>query len=83
MVTKKCPACGSEKIIPNASLVGVYHVNFEGNPAAFMFKDRKWGGYLGEICGDCGVITLRADDPKKMWDEYQQTVQGGQNATTT
>lgn len=82
---KKCPACGSEKIIPNVYLSGeLYHVAFfEGNPAAFMLKERKAGNYAGELCGDCGVITLRACDPAKMWEEYQQTVEGKKNAIAT
>ena len=83
-MTKKCPACGSGKIIPNVYISGEYHVAFfEGNPAAFMLKERKPGKYVGELCGDCGIITLRAEDPAKLWEEYQKTVEGKKNATAT
>jgi hypothetical protein len=72
-MTKKCAACGSEKVVPNIMIEGqVGKFYYEENPAALVRKKRKWGTYAGTVCGDCGVITLRADDPAKMWEEYQQ-----------
>ncbi len=84
-MTRKCPACGSEKVIPNVRLVGDMYRGFffNGNPDALMFRDRHGGKYTREMCGDCGVITLRAEDPATAWKEFQQTVEGKKNATAT
>ena len=74
-MTKKCPECGSEKIIPNLFLCGessVYQFYCEAKPEARFFKKRTWGKCTGELCGDCGLISLRAKDPAQVWEAYQQ-----------
>ena len=40
-MTRKRPACGSEKIIPNAMSLGMHgQFYYEGNPDALIRKDR-------------------------------------------
>jgi hypothetical protein len=75
----QCPKCGSSKIIPKARILdqgrhsdGDLKVVIYGNPQALIFKDRLYGRLMADICGDCGHVELRVENPEGLYDHYRQ-----------
>jgi len=71
-----CPKCGSSKIIPNARLLehdrfGEIQIVVYGNPEALLFKDRHYGRLTADICGACGHVELRVENPEELYDHYR------------
>ena len=64
----QCPKCGSSKIIPRARVP--IHPNADlsvvvyGNPDALIFKEQLLGPLRADICGDCGHVELRVENPE-------------------
>ncbi len=83
---RKCPQCGSEKIIPDVPLLdhygshgGLSHqakVEAEGAPAAWVFKDPSEGGVSLSVCGECGHAELRVGNARELWEKYQRSLRG-------
>jgi hypothetical protein len=74
---KNCPVCGSQKIIPNVKMAdtgqysaGTLAVVICGNPEAIFFKERLRGEVRAEICGDCGHVQLRVENPTELYERY-------------
>ena len=72
-----CPKCGSKKIIPNARICD-QNKNYDqdlqlvvyGDPDAFIFKDRLFGKMTADICGECGHLELKVDNPRELYEHY-------------
>lgn len=76
-ITPRCPSCGSDALVPDAFLtvkdwgsnvalqVGVFR-----KPEALMMKAPERTGTSLRVCGDCGFVTLFADDPHALWDAH-------------
>jgi hypothetical protein len=76
-ITPRCPSCGSEALIPDATLavkdlvthaklqVGVYR-----KPDALVMKAPERTEAELRACGDCGFVSLFASDPAALWDAH-------------
>lgn len=74
-----CQICESEKIITNARIVdqghystGIYKAVAYGKPNAVIFKDRIMADVTAYVCGECGHIEFRVDQPQQF---YSQVIQ--------
>ncbi len=71
-----CPKCGSSKVIPKASMLthGPHdvHVAIYGDPEALFFTDPFYGTLTADICGACGHVELRVQDPKDLYRHYRR-----------
>ncbi len=74
----RCSKCGSEKIIPLASVIdqGEYsdgtlkaRVGFT-NPEAWVFKGPVYARLKANICGECGYTELIAEKPAELYEAY-------------
>jgi hypothetical protein len=75
-----CSKCGSSKIIPKARVIdqgrnsdGHLEVVIYGKPDALLFKDRCYGRLTADICGECGHVELRVENPEELYDHYRRT----------
>lgn len=73
---KKCPECGSEKIISDAKLLergdnSEPIIAVEADPSAIFFKNRTISDITANVCGDCGFIRFYAKYPSNLWTAYQ------------
>jgi len=64
-------------MIPNVSVSdqgqnssGYLRVKIEGNPEAIFFKDRKYGNFTADICGNCGHVQLRIGNAAELYQHY-------------
>ncbi len=74
---KKCPECGSEKIITDAKVSTSGHqdslrVSTDAVPGALVFKKRQYSSLKAAVCGNCGFTALYAEDPDMLWTAYQR-----------
>ena len=73
----QCPKCGSSKIIPRARVLahGQYSADVQvviyGNPDALIFTDPHYGRLMADICGECGRVEFRVEDPQELYDDYR------------
>jgi hypothetical protein len=44
-----------------------------GDPEALIFKDRVYGRLKADICGDCGHVELRVENPGELYEHYRRT----------
>ncbi len=74
----KCVKCGSDKIIPLATMVdqGEYSdgklkafVAYT-NPEAWVFKGAVYAQLRANICGECGYTELIAEHAAQLYDTY-------------
>jgi ribosomal protein S27AE len=74
----KCSKCGSEKIIPLASMIDQGQAS-DGtlkalvgytNPEAWVFKGAVYAKMNANICGECGYTELIAEDAAALYDAY-------------
>lgn len=79
----KCSKCSSACVIPRVFVVdespatsdGIptdnpLRVRIEGNPSAWIRKDRLYGELTARICGDCGYTELYVDNPSELYAKY-------------
>jgi hypothetical protein len=76
----ECPICGSKKNIPN---VPIRCKNSDGNgnlsacvdaaPGAFIIEERLDTELLADICGECGHVELKVQNPQDLYSHYLQT----------
>jgi hypothetical protein len=55
--------------------LGDLQVVVYGNPEALIFKDRLYGRLSADICGDCGHVELRFENPEELYQHYRQAGQ--------
>ncbi len=77
---RQCPKCGSIKIIPNTrirdqgqSSDGKLKAFVDADPEALIFKDRLYSMLLADICGECGHVELRVEQPGSLYSHYLQS----------
>lgn len=76
---KKCPECGSEKIIGDVLLVdrgenytnGPLRAVVYEKPEALLLKQGVHTDLRAEACGDCGFLQPYLTDPKRLWFAYK------------
>jgi hypothetical protein len=76
----ECPKCGSRKKIPNLP-VRCKSLDGEGNPSLYI--DAVPGAAISEkhpdpllladVCGDCGNIELKVQNPQDLYNRYLQS----------
>jgi rRNA maturation endonuclease Nob1 len=85
----RCPACGSQRIIPdvkvvdkNGSVEDDLRVVFYKSPTSLIFKGRVYSEVRADVCGKCGHVELRIADPEKLYDAYLSARSAGPSAET-
>ena len=76
---KKCPDCGSEKIVKDAKVIDRVHyggqlemeVGIDSFPDALVFKEQRRSPVNADVCGECGLMAFYALDPQALWETYQ------------
>ncbi len=83
-MTRKCTACGSEKIIPGVRILDEQggastdlHVVVYKSPESLLFKGRVYGTLRADVCGQCGHADLRVDKAEQLYDAYQEALKTG------
>jgi len=74
----KCSKCGSEKIIPLASMVDqgqhsdgrLKAIVAYADPEAWVFKGAVYARLRANICGQCGYTELIAENASELYDNY-------------
>ena len=75
-----CPKCGSDKIIPNVRIVsrefdqldsGDVSLEVYRQPEALLFKGTLRDPLRAQVCGQCGLTELYANDPGALWETHQ------------
>jgi predicted nucleic-acid-binding Zn-ribbon protein len=81
---EECPNCGCRKIIMNAKILdrgeNDLHrelcVVVEGDPQAFIFKDRSYGVMTACICADCGFTEIYTGNARELYEKTSQANDG-------
>lgn len=76
---EQCMKCGSEKLIPQLSVVdqgqhsdGTLKANIGyTNPDAWIFKGPILSQLKATICGDCGYTELSVENPRELYETYR------------
>ena len=76
---KKCPECGSEKIIKDVRIVGTgeNYADFPARavvyekPEALLLKGKVDSALRAEGCADCGFLQAYISEPKRLWVTYK------------
>ena len=74
----KCSKCGSDRIIPLATMVDqgecsdgrLKAVVAYTNPEAWVFKGAVYAKLKANICGQCGYTELIAENAAALYDAY-------------
>jgi hypothetical protein len=73
---RRCPQCGSLKIVPNVSILdhlgGNLQVAVDADPEALIFKDRLYARLFADVCGDCGHVEFKAEHPATFYEHYRE-----------
>jgi hypothetical protein len=76
----QCTRCGSSKIIPNTTIRDRCESSGEqlsayvdAAPDALIFKERLYSALVGDICGECGHVELKAEDHRSLYRHYLQS----------
>jgi predicted nucleic-acid-binding Zn-ribbon protein len=83
MTDPQCTKCGSTRVMPRVFVVdespvtsdGLPHdnplrVRIEGNPSAWIRKDRLYGELTARICGECGYTELYVSNAGELYEKY-------------
>ena len=77
LVPQRCVVCGSERIIPRATIWdqsqhsdGQLKVGIAANSQAILFKEVAVTRLRAAICGDCGRVELAVEEPGKLYEVY-------------
>jgi hypothetical protein len=75
-----CSRCGSDKIIRDARLCdqgqnsdGKGYIMVYGDPEAWILKDRRYGLLIADICGRCGHVEFRVNNPTELYEHYRKS----------
>ena len=79
---KKCPECGSNKIISDLVLMdhaeGFVELELTAaryrDPNALLFKNGEKTKVRALACGECGYLQTYLADPKKLWDAIESRI---------
>lgn len=75
-----CAACGSEKMMTDVRVVDYWDhglrrdlaLEMVKNPDAWIFKGTKQGILKATVCGDCGRVEMKVDNPHELWEVYRR-----------
>ena len=74
---RQCARCASPKVIPNVTVQadvngskGKLQVYVDAIPNALVFKERRRADILADVCGECGYVALRVQDPAGLYYHY-------------
>ena len=77
-----CPQCGSDKIIPNAKMLGLreyspgtLQIAVDQHPEALLLKYPVVQHVNTNVCGECGVIQFVAENPGLLYQAYLESLQ--------
>ena len=77
-VTKRCPVCGSDRLIPGVDLRDRYRrstiqheVELIAHPQRLINRGGITSPVRATVCGACGYVMLFADLPGDLWRIYQ------------
>jgi Zn finger protein HypA/HybF involved in hydrogenase expression len=77
----KCKKCDSNKIIQNAKITDFGHGNVENNLSIYIqdtdrvfFNKSVKGEILAQVCGNCGDLTLKIQNPNELWKAYTKSI---------
>ena len=77
----KCKKCDSNKIIQNAKIADFGHGNVENNLSIYIqdtdrvfFNKSVKGEILAQVCGNCGDLTLKIQNPNELWKAYTKSI---------
>jgi hypothetical protein len=67
---RRCPRCGSSKIVPNVAVLDHLggNVQVDADPEALIFKDRLCVRLFADLCGDCGHVEFKAEHPAALYE---------------
>ncbi len=75
----KCAKCGSEKVIPVASIQDQGQYSDQrlkafvySNPDAWVFKGTVYATLQARICGECGYTELFARNAPEVYEAYRK-----------
>ena len=75
---KKCPECGSEKIVKDAFTQtidgGNLSIAVDEHPNNLIMKTRRLSSVSVQVCGDCGFVQFFAKFPAMLWTAYQNQI---------
>ena len=76
-----CAKCGSERVIPSVGIVdqgqysdGGLKAEIIGNPCALFFRNQMFGKIRADICGQCGHLELRVENPEDLYEHYLESL---------
>jgi len=90
---KHCASCGSERIIPLATMGNKMQaalgnaVGIQGEPVVVINTNSQGGAFTQRhvlscihawVCGECGYMQLFADDPQMLHAAYQEFLRATQ-----
>ena len=56
---------------PTGNILLNVQVVIYGNPDALIFTDPHYGRLMADICGECGRVEFRVEDPQELYDDYR------------
>jgi rRNA maturation endonuclease Nob1 len=72
-----CTRCGSDKIARDVRVRdqgqysnGVLQAVVYGDPGAILFKEAYYAALHADICGRCGHVEFRVDNPAELYEHY-------------
>lgn len=75
-----CVRCDSTRMIPDQIVEdrsdhggGELHTVVYAHPNAWIFKNALRGRLRADICGDCGHVELRVEDPGALYEHYRNS----------
>ncbi len=77
-ITPVCRACGADAMIPDAILSSGgstrFSVSVYSNPEARLRKQPATSEIAVTVCGECGVVEMRAAEPHTLWEAYAESL---------
>lgn len=75
-----CAACGSKKMVSDVRIVDYMDpltkrdlaAELHERPDAWVFKGAKQAILKATLCGDCGRVEMKVDNPHELWEIYQK-----------
>jgi predicted nucleic-acid-binding Zn-ribbon protein len=82
---ENCLRCNSEKVIPKVvvemkpSAFGQngfidFQLAVDGDPDAFIFRERERSDVSARVCGDCGFTEFYATKAQNLYHAYQKSI---------
>ena len=82
--TPRCLRCGSDSIIPDARVLSndsgshaPLEVGVQKTPAALMMKGEVRSRTRAQVCADCGLVEVYAEDPDALWQAHLDRIANG------